>query len=1065
MSELTPEEIRQRRLARLGVSASSSPSNESATVAEKQEESFTKTRVSEESCEHELPGNKKHRSEDVPSLPPTPSSSQEIGMEISSLPRLGSATRRLTITEPTAMETEEVSQDQWKQSEDTKVSLPDNDSGIETMEVEEASYPAQDKIGMEEVQELLCTVLKVTLKEDQEADDGTSVACSRPYLRETAASLAQTYPSNGGVLDLVKCAVNEGIIELLGMVRHGESTCDVHLPEGEPDVNGLILEHLKTDEGWASRLLLQCLIQTYLQTKIPLVRSDLLKIWKKNGELLDVALREVRAQCSRHALLLILGKSLVPGPPCHGLILQYLFAGCLPNGFLLDLLSCAQEEGLETRAALINPILDHILDMVQGSALQSKTFEQPLRLLQELCEISVNVRGKKVFPFCSQLVFLKNWDPEPLTEGARGRELAFLSYMGGFLNLSPFLEDDSRVADHFFPTTASPDRVRVAVPSIRATLASLRLHLPKVFRCLLVNGESRQRTLDYMAKIVSRNEKRAQLQVDESAVAGDGFMLNFLSVMHYLVTKVPLEKVDIYYPFHPKSHLDIKNATRLKATSQEASTWLDQLEKNVSHQWKDPNFNSICWFLTLHTLHISIVPTCRHYQRRLRNLREIKKMLEDLQNTEEQWKDTPLAARHRTMMKRFSHQVKKLYRSKACSEAAILDPDLLGSCMSFYSRVAVYLLKLVREKGESTVDPSLPLPSQVPFLFAALPEWYIEDIAEFLLFVVNSEFYDKFTIRYYISMIFKSIWDMRNHHDAMVRESNSGKQFVKFINMLINDMTFLLDESLDSLKRIHEVQEAMQNPSWKDESHENQQVQVRQLESDERHCRSYLTLARETVDMFHYLTVEIKEPFLRPELVDRLAAMLNCNLQQLCGPKCKNLRVKNPDKYGWEPRKLLDQLTDIYLHLDSDAFVRALANDERSFSRELFEIGIARMKSACIKPSTQIEHFQNLVERAIQLQTLKRKQEVDYSDAPDDFKDPLMDTLMTDPVRVPTSNTVMDRSVISRHLLNSSTDPFSRQHLTEDMLIPEPELKMRIEAWLKKKTKKVSSESEEVQDD
>ena len=39
--------------------------------------------------------------------------------------------------------------------------------------------------------------------------------------------------------------------------------------------------------------------------------------------------------------------------------------------------------------------------------------------------------------------------------------------------------------------------------------------------------------------------------------------------------------------------------------------------------------------------------------------------------------------------------------------------------------------------------------------------------------------------------------------------------------------------------------------------------------------------------MFHYLTMEIREPFLRPELADRLAAMLNFNLQQLCGPKCE----------------------------------------------------------------------------------------------------------------------------------------------------------------------------------
>lgn len=50
--------------------------------------------------------------------------------------------------------------------------------------------------------------------------------------------------------------------------------------------------------------------------------------------------------------------------------------------------------------------------------------------------------------------------------------------------------------------------------------------------------------------------------------------------------------------------------------------------------------------------------------------------------------------------------------------------------------------------------------------------------------------------------------------------------------------------------------------------------------------RSYLTLARETVDMMHYLTKEVPDPFLRPELCDRLAAMLNFNLAQLCGQKC-----------------------------------------------------------------------------------------------------------------------------------------------------------------------------------
>lgn len=51
------------------------------------------------------------------------------------------------------------------------------------------------------------------------------------------------------------------------------------------------------------------------------------------------------------------------------------------------------------------------------------------------------------------------------------------------------------------------------------------------------------------------------------------------------------------------------------------------------------------------------------------------------------------------------------------------------------------------------------------------------------------------------------------------------------------------------------------------------------------------------------------------------------------------------------------------------------------------------------------------------------------------ISDPLMDTLMEDPVLLPCGK-VMDRAVIIRHLLNSSTDPFSRLPLSEDMLRP-----------------------------
>lgn len=209
------------------------------------------------------------------------------------------------------------------------------------------------------------------------------------------------------------------------------------------------------------------------------------------------------------------------------------------------------------------------------------------------------------------------------------------------------------------------------------------------------------------------------------------------------------------------------------------------------------------------------------------------------------------------------------------------------------------------------------------------------------------------------------MWSNLTQRQVIINESKNGAQFVKFVNMLMNDTTFLLDECLEYLKRIHETQVLMMDEAaWSALGTENQQSRQRQLSQDERQCRSYLTLGKETVEMFHYLTIDIKEPFLRPELIDRLASMLNFNMHQLCGPKCKDLKVRAPHKFGWDPRKLLSQLFDIYLHLSCDKFAAAIAADERSFDKDFFEKVAIRMNELQLRSSIEIEQFRDLVNRA-----------------------------------------------------------------------------------------------------
>jgi ubiquitin conjugation factor E4 B len=59
---------------------------------------------------------------------------------------------------------------------------------------------------------------------------------------------------------------------------------------------------------------------------------------------------------------------------------------------------------------------------------------------------------------------------------------------------------------------------------------------------------------------------------------------------------------------------------------------------------------------------------------------------------------------------------------------------------------------------------------------------------------------------------------------------------------------------------------------------------------------------------------------------------------------------------------------------------------QRSFRKELFEDAANRMERARIKTPSEIEQFRSLAEKAHEIAIQNIKKEVDYSDAPDEFR-------------------------------------------------------------------------------
>ena len=127
---------------------------------------------------------------------------------------------------------------------------------------------------------------------------------------------------------------------------------------------------------------------------------------------------------------------------------------------------------------------------------------------------------------------------------------------------------------------------------------------------------------------------------------------------------------------------------------------------------------------------------------------------------------------------------------------------------------------------------------------------------------------------------------------------------------------------------------------------------------------------------------------------------------------------------------------------------RAVVQDERSFSIEMLRTAAGILNKSPI-PEHQIVGAK-LIEAIIELENVAEDNEGEdefEDEPPDEFTDPIMGTIMIDPVRLPTSGQIVDRSTIARQLLSAQHDPFNRQPLTLDQVESQPEIKKQIQQW------------------
>ncbi|KAH8325930.1 hypothetical protein KR067_010222 [Drosophila pandora] len=329
------------------------------------------------------------------------------------------------------------------------------------------------------------------------------------------------------------------------------------------------------------------------------------------------------------------------------------------------------------------------------------------------------------------------------------------------------------------------------------------------------------------------------------------------------------------------------------------------------------------------------------------------------------------------------------------------------------------------------------------------------------------QFEQKFNYRRPMYAIMEFLWTKKEHvqcfRDLAVEaeqniEAIEPPIFLRFINLLINDAIFVLDESLSNLEQIKQLQQAQDNGEWNSLSQNERQQQVTNLHHLGMLARFDNILGRDTINTLKLLTTEIKSIFCHNSMVDRIAAMLNYFLLHLVGPRRERFNVKDKKEFEFDPAQTVLEISHIYINLSKDdSFCLAVSQDGRSYSDQLF--GYAENILIRIGGGQLIGDMSEFAAKVKRMGAQYKEEQELLADAPEEYLDPIISTLMTDPVVLPSSKVTVDRSTIARHLLSDQTDPFNREPLTMDKVKSNEALKREIEEWIEGKRSAASSKS------
>lgn len=195
---------------------------------------------------------------------------------------------------------------------------------------------------------------------------------------------------------------------------------------------------------------------------------------------------------------------------------------------------------------------------------------------------------------------------------------------------------------------------------------------------------------------------------------------------------------------------------------------------------------------------------------------------------------------------------------------------------------------------------------------------------------VDRDQYDKFHLRGCIDALLMELWRDPTCGQSLTAAAQSrGALFADFVGAVLNDLMYLLKDSLQRLEDIHALEVSKADKArWEQVPPREKQEKQAFYESQQATTRGFMRMAVSTLAMLNTLVENeaVRAGFMAERIAPRAAAAALHFVEILVGPKCTELTVERPQQYHFDPDQLLVSMVHFLVRLaDQPAFVVAVS--------------------------------------------------------------------------------------------------------------------------------------------